>query len=372
MAQPPGLWFDEEMKAPGIPLTLQAINYLCAGTKRVVLLLVCLPILLACQPKKEHHASFFVFGTIVEVVIADGDEKLAERAFALLQNRFQNLHKEWHAWEPGTLTRLNRALANGEFLVVGENISQMIRYSQTAERTSGGRFNPAIGKLISAWGFHTSDFPVTGPPPDKNLIQSLVALHPSSLDIDIRNGKISSTNPAVQLDFGGIAKGYALDLACQWLNELGVDNALISGGGDIKSMGNKNGTPWKVAIGWPQGTVLATLEVADGEAVFTSGNYHRYMEDDDQRYAHVLDPASGWPVRDTASVTVIATDGWLADAAATALLIAGAASWSEVAANMGLDEVLIIDQQGEVYASEAMLNRLRAVDLKGMTEIRQL
>lgn len=322
------------------------------------LLLLCLG-LSACQRSPEvHQAEFFVFGTVLDVSVQGVDRAAAGRAFAELQRDFQTMHRDWHAWEPGMLTRVNEAFAAGKPATATADIVEMIRRSQRLETRSGGRFNPAIGALIGLWGFHTSDYPILGPPPPAEAIERLVGQDPSTTDIEVDGLTLNSRNPAVQLDFGGIAKGYAVDLACARLNALGIDNAIVNAGGDLRAMGNHGDRPWRVAIRDPQGGIVGTLETGADEAVFTSGNYERFRQHGEARYPHILDPRSGWPVQALSSVTVIASEGLLADAAATALTVAGPDEWTEVAQALGLEQVLLVDAAGRVFLTPAMAQRV--------------
>lgn len=326
---------------------------------RKLLPAVALVIVSACTPTPaEHKAEFFVFGTLVEVSLWDVDDATAKAAFGRLQQEFQRMHREWHAWEPGALTRINAAFAAGETAQGTPDISEMTRRAQEIEARSGGRFNPAVGALVELWGFHTSEFPVRGPPPEAADIDALVQRHPSSMDIRIDGLQMSSDNPAVQLDFGGIAKGYAVDLACAMLREMGVNNAVVNAGGDLRTLGRHGDRPWRIAVRDPAGGVIGGVDAAPDEAIFTSGNYERYREDAQGRYPHILDPRTGRPVRGVASATVIADEGLLADAAATALIVAGPEQWPGVARALGLDKVLLITDSGEVLVSAAMNARM--------------
>jgi len=192
----------------------------------------------------------------------------------------------------------------------------MIRRSQLIEQTSDGRFNPAIGALIRLWGFHTSDYPIIGPPPDSAEIDEILIHNPSSRDIRIDGLQLKSENPFVQLDFGGIAKGYAVDLAIRHLQDMGITNAIVN-----------------AAIRKPGGGILGAVEVRGDEALFTSGNYERFRQDELKRYPHILDPRSGWPVEDVASPAV-----------------AGA---------LDLNKVLVVDESGKVYLTPKMEQRLQ-------------
>jgi len=319
----------------------------------------------ACHQEQERSAEFFVFGTVVEVKLWDTPEHQAERAFADLQQMFQRMHRDWHAWEPGRLTEINRAFAAGLPVEADADIVEMIRRSQQIESASGGRFNPAIGRLVGLWGFHTSDYPILGPPPERKEIDRILEHRPSSLDIQIEGLQLRSDNRYVQLDFGGIAKGYAVDLAIGHLRELGIGSAIVNAGGDLRVMGRHGDRPWRVAIRKPGGGVIGAVEVTGDEALFTSGNYERFRQDQHERYPHILDPHTGWPVEGVASATVITGLGIVADPAATALVVAGLAKWPEVARALNLDQVLVIDGSGAVFMTPEMAQRVRFADDSG-------
>jgi thiamine biosynthesis lipoprotein len=326
----------------------------------LIAILACL-VQAACtgQDNNRQQAEFLVFGTVMEITTWGADDAENQRAFAQLQGMFQEMHRDWHAWEPGLLTAVNQAFADGEAIDASSGIVEMVRRSQEIEALSGGRFNPAIGALIRLWGFHTSVYPIEGPPPSASEIEELVALQPSSGDIRIDGLRLRTTNPSVQLDFGGIAKGYAIDLAIRKLRDLGIENAIVNAGGDLRAIGSKDGEAWRIAVRNPKGGVVGTLETGRDEAVFTSGVYERFRLDAQQRYPHILDPRTGWPVQEIASVTVAADEGLLADAAATALTVAGAEHWVGVARALGLDHVMLIDEDGTIYLTERMQERLQ-------------
>jgi len=319
---------------------------------------VLLVLLTACQRETQHSADLFVFGTIVEIKLWGASQDQSGRAFSEIQQMFQGMHRDWHAWERGLLVEINEAFADGKAATATPDIVEMIRVSQWAEEQSGGCFNPAIGGLVALWGFHTSDYPIVGPPPAQSEIDRILSHQPSTLDVQIDGLRLTSDNPFVQLDFGGIAKGYAVDLAVERLRELGIDNAIVNAGGDLRAFGRHGDRPWRVAVRRPGGGTVGTVEVRGDEALFTSGNYERFRQDEPERYPHILDPRTGWPVRDVASATVISGNGAVADAAATALIVAGLDEWEAVARSMGLAQVLIIDEAGRVYLTPAMADRV--------------
>lgn len=328
-------------------------------TSNITLIIVCLILLAACQRDQEQSAELFVFGTIIEIKLWGASPEEASHAFSELQQMFQGMHRDWHAWEPGRLTNINNAFAQGRPATADKDIVEMVRRSQQIEASTGGRFNPAIGKLIRLWGFHTSDYPITGPPPSQLQISEILEHKPSSTDIHINGLELRSDNPIVQLDFGGIAKGYAVDLTIAHLRELGIGNAIVNAGGDLRAIGSHGDRPWRVAIRKPGGGNIGSVQVHGDEAIFTSGNYERFRQDKTERYPHILDPNTGWPAKDIASVTIIADEGLLADAAATALIVAGLEHWPKVARALDLDQVAVVDEAGTVYLTPEMEKRIQ-------------
>lgn len=328
-------------------------------TRFIVVALASLLVLAACQRNEEQSAELFVFGTIVEIKLWGATEQDAGHAFSELQQMFQAMHRDWHAWEPGRLTDINAAFSHGQPITADADIVAMIQQSQWIEEHTGGRFNPAIGALIRLWGFHTSDYPIIGPPPTQAAIDAILAQQASSRDIHINGLELRSDNAAVQLDFGGIAKGYAVDLTIARLRQMGITNAIVNAGGDLRAIGDHGDRPWRVAVRKPGGGSIGFIEVRGDEAIFTSGNYERFRQDQTERYPHILDPATGWPAQDIASVTVIAKQGMLADAAATALVVAGLDGWPAVARALDLNQVAVVDESGTVYLTTAMQHRIQ-------------
>ena len=329
-------------------------------------MLLVLMLLTACSDSSEereqtHTAQIFVFGTLVDITLWDVDETLRAEAISLITRDFQTMHHDWHPWNPGPLVDINSALSAGEAGQLPDSMIPLIQGSTELYRQTDGLFNPTIGGLLRLWGFQSSNRP-HGPPPDAALIAEWVAQAPDMDDLSLDGNRLYSSNPATQLDFGAYAKGYAVDVAIQRLQDLGIRNAIVNAGGDLRAIGSKGNNAWRVGIQHPQGErdkLFAWLDVSDGEAVFTSGNYERYREDLGIRYSHILDPRTGMPVDRVTSVTVIHPDnGAIADAVATALVVAGPDEWSRIARQTGIDQVLLVDDAGTVYMTPAMQQRI--------------
>jgi len=344
-------------KVPNIILRLspQKVGLLWV-TIFTVLLTSCTP-----APHTTHKTTIVVFGTLVDILIFSPPHKdeQVEQAIQTVEQQFHQFHQQWHAWEQGGIvSKINQAIAQQTPIDVADSVKQFILKSQTLTQQSQGLFDPGIGQLVALWGFHSETW--QGPPPSQTQIQAWLKQRPSLLDISFEGNVLTSSNPNVQLDFGGNAKGLAIDMALASLQKSGIQNALVSIGGDMKAIGSKNGAPWRVGIQNPQQPkqALASLALKSGESVVTSGTYQRYFEWQGQRFSHILNPKTGYPAQSFASVTVLHPNAITADAAATALLIAGKSQWKAIAKSMGIQYVFAIDEYGKIFQTDAMAKRV--------------
>lgn len=332
----------------------------------ILTILLTVVVLGSCSEPKHEASNYqvYVFGTLVDITLWGAKSEQEEKAVAAITQDFQRMHHDWHAWNPGPLVDINKAIAAGKPAKVIPSLIPIIKQSTILSRQSEGLFDPAIGGLLNLWGFQSDGRP-NGPPPDKAAIAAWVDAAPRMDDLTLDGDILISSNPRVQLDFGAFAKGYAVDIAIQRLRDFGINNAIVNAGGDLRAIGSKDGKPWRVGIRHPQGKgVLAALDVSGDESVFTSGNYERYREYEGVHYAHILDPRTGMPVDGVTSVTVIHDNGAVADAAATALVVAGPKEWHRIAKQMGIKYVMLVDDAGVVYMNPAMQKRVQFQDDK--------
>lgn len=319
---------------------------------------VALGVFRAAHPIQDTRETLYVFGTLVEIEILDTDKDTAQAALVDVGQMLQRLHRDWHAWRPGMLSDLNEAIALGETGAVNDQLATILRRGALFDCQSDGLFNPAIGTLVGLWGFH-ADSPPQGAPPADTAIQPLVAAQPRMADLEISDNRIGSANAAVQLDLGGFAKGAALDMARGALAAWGIRDAVLNAGGGVEVMGSHDSRPWRVAIRDPFAWgAVAAVSLKPGEVLHTSGNYERFFDHNGQRFSHILDPRTGYPVEGIVSVSVLDTDGARADAAATALSVAGPSEWPQIAADMGITSALMIADDGAMMATPAMIARL--------------
>ncbi|MEN6539120.1 MAG: FAD:protein FMN transferase, partial [Mizugakiibacter sp.] len=308
-------------------------------------------------PQPPARAEFFVFGGLTAVELRGTTPAHARGAFAAIDTLLRQDERDWHPWQPSALMRLNAALARGEPMRAPGDLAGLIRRAQWGYRASAGLFDPAIGALIEAWGFHTSDYPITTPPPSRARVDALLAARPTMDDVGVAaDGTVGSRNRAVQLDLNGLAEGYAAEQVAALLRARGIADAIVNVGGDVLALGTADGRRWRVAIEDPRGKApLAVAELAGHEALFTSGDYHKYREIDGRRWAHILDPRDGLPLHGAAAATaVIAGDAVVADIASTTLMIAGPERFAAAARGLGVNCALLLTHDGRLYLTPSM------------------
>ncbi len=334
---------------------------------KLLLAAITLLFLAGCGKPPPLKQESFVFGTRVELLIWGAPDARAQTAMSEVLREFDRLHRTYHAWQASELTALNEAIAAGRPHEVSEELAALIRTAQQLAEQGEYLFDPGIGRIVALWGFHADELVPTRP--DAQALARLVAARPSVAKLKLDGRRLSSTDSSVALDFGGYLKGVALDCAAAILKAHNIDNALINIGGNVLALGSKGGTPWRVGIQHPRaerhgGAPLATLELRDGEAIGTSGDYQRFFELDGRRYSHLIDPRSGWPAEGTQALTILIPPGPDAGTRSDALskpLFVAREDWPRLAEKLGVAQALRVDAQGRIEVTRAFKERLEFV-----------
>lgn len=236
---------------------------------------------------------------------------------------------------------------------LSEDTLQILKSATEVYEDTGGLFDYTIFPLVSLWGFNGDNPHV---PEQEKIDDCLSLVDASRVQTD---GSTVTLGDGQQVDFGGIAKGYASARVMEVFQEYGVESGMVSLGGNIQVLGSKpDGSAWRIGIRDPNGSELSyllLLTVTDC-AVVTSGGYERYFEEDGETYIHILDPRTGYPAQsDLVSATVVSTDGTLADGLSTALYIMGleeaASYWRE---RSDLFDMVLITAAGEIYVTAGL------------------
>ena len=247
---------------------------------------------------------------------------------------------------------------NGEATLSEEGGYLVERALELYEKTEGA-FDIAIYPVMQAWGFPTQEYHV---PDDATLKEKLALADASKVDYDKETRKISFEQDGMEIDLGGIAKGYTSSQIMKIYEACGVTSGLVNLGGNVQALGGKtDGSKWRVAIQSPDDTedYLGILEI-ENQAVITSGGYERYFEEDGVTDHHIIDPATGYPADSgLISVTIVSDDGTLADGLSTSLFIMGeekaAQFWRK---NSDKFETIMETSDGKLYVTEGIADSL--------------
>ena len=246
-------------------------------------------------------------------ILATGDSPSIGAAIDSTMAYIGRLEDSLSYYIPGS--RLDRLNANpADSVAVCADLQSMLCLADTLWHSTGGQYDVTIGALSDLWDF------VECVRPDSAAIDSALA-HTGWQRVTLGNGWLKRPQ-GVRINLGSVAKGYIIDKAVEYLQAHGAISGHVDAGGDIRYFGGKR--HHTVGIQHPRGRtyldVIAVLSLPP-VAVVTSGDYERAFELDGVRYHHILDPKTGWPVRGTISVTVIAPSATLADALATSLFL---------------------------------------------------
>lgn len=282
---------------------------------------------------KYQYVFFDVFDTVTELTIYAKDEAAAADAAKAAHERLIYLNKLFDIYneynDAVSLMAVNASAANAP-VSVSEETMALLKFAKEAYTLTGGRVNAAMGSVLSIWHDYRErgleDEANAQLPPTELLKQAAEHTDINSIVLDEANGTVFFTDSMVRLDVGAIAKGFAGQIVTDELNariDAGeISAALISLGGNVCAAGTKpNGEAWQIAVQDPRGgDNAATASIASGYVV-TSGDYQRYYTVNGVRYNHIIDPDTLMSADKLASVTVISSDGALADALSTALFI---------------------------------------------------
>ena len=327
--------------------------------KLFLLILVIIVILfLSLNGNSLFQKKDYIFGTIVDIKIYGESKKLASEASEEILSNFKKLHQSLHPWRKGLIYDINEAIQNETpFLIEDQEVISLILRGQEYENQTKGYFNPAIGKLVSLWGFH-SEVPRKTMPDTKDILK-LVEANPSMGNIEIINNKLISKNKFVKIDMGAYAKGYALDQAKDILEQYKLNNALINIGGNILALGMQGNKEWVVGIQNPRNpNLMATLTLKPGWSIGTSGDYQKYFIVDDKRYSHIINPYTGYPVSNTKSVTILIppgnNSGEKSDVYTNPIFIEEDSKKIEIANYLGVSHYLIVLENNEILISNEL------------------
>lgn len=331
------------------------------------------------QAKNVFHFYKNHMGTVFRLQLIGYDQETATAVARVALAEVERIEHLVSSWRPQSeIGRLNQGAGQSSTSLSLES-AWLLCQSKQITHFSGGVFDVTWATLKGLWDFKKQVIPERaelkkklqhvgshhivlkrdGADPCPQLLHrtlppSWTRFEPSPPIEWEQRVEASIDQVEVQIDLGGIAKGYAVDQVARVLKRFGYTDFLIDGGGDLLVEGRSlNNEPWSAAITHPrrQSRTWGSLWIPTGWSVVTSGDYERFFISDEVRYHHIIDLRTGYPARDSVSVTVIARGAMRADAYATALFILGPREGIALAESLPELEALVFDSLGEVHAT---------------------
>ena len=294
-------------------------------------------------------------GTVVEITLMGESEESAQKAALRAFQEIKRIEHLMSPWiESSDVSRINRSAGNDGVKVSPETI-EVIKRAQEVSKVSGGGFDITVGPLVQLWRKAREK----GMPPEMEEVKENLSL------VNFRNlkihygGKVSLRRKGMNIDLGGIAKGYAADRAFELLKGLGYRNLLVNAGGDLRVGGSKPDGPWSIGVQHPRDPekIMARIFVSD-TALATSGDYEKFFIHQGKRYHHILNPKNGFPAEGCQSVTVLHKEGTTADALATAIFVLGPEKGYSLCQRLEGVDCLIVDRDGKTIFPPSLKDRL--------------
>ena len=292
----------------------------------LILLIVGTVLIIRQQQSLPYQTnSGMVFGTVYNITY-ECDSNLHEAIKSELQ-KVDNSLSPFNAQSIITAINQNQDVKPDEMFLTVFNKAMEI------SRETGGAFDITVAPLVNAWGFGFKN----GIQPDRHQVDSLRRLIGYE-KVSLKDDRIVKQSPDIMLDCSAIAKGFGSDVVARFLQQQGVKNFMVEIGGEIVTSGvNPQRLPWKIGVTKPtddslsvKGEIQSVLNVTD-LAMATSGNYRNFYYKDGKKYAHTIDPKTGYPVQHSLlSATVLAKDCATADAYATSFMVLGIDGAKEV------------------------------------------
>lgn len=274
---------------------------------------VAISLISGCSQRQVHSRKKLLMGTVVEVV--SPYPEAAEIVFDEIE-RVENVFSAYIATSP--VSHLNKT----GYLNTNFEVTHLIERAKEFYDLSNGLFDISVSPVSRLW---RESFATKSLPKKRAIRKALRLVGFNKIQIDSDNDSVKFKRKGMTIDLGGIAKGYAIDAAVKELKHHGIDSAIVNAGGDIFCLGNKFGRPWKVGLQHPRkrDIFITTLSLHD-QAVATSGDYQQFIDVDSNRYHHIINPKTGYPVDNAVvSVSVVAKDTVTADAVATCVFLLG-------------------------------------------------
>ncbi|MBI5055360.1 MAG: FAD:protein FMN transferase [Nitrospirae bacterium] len=312
-----------------------------------------------------------VMDTYCTITVVSPSEEKAKEAIEAGYAEIKKLDKLLNNFEPDSEISAISKEAGIKAVPVSRETLDLMQKTIGVSKITNGAFDPTIAPVYKLWKFSGRPANPTMPPGDA-IKNALKLVDYKKVTVNSAASEIYLAEKGMELDLGGIAKGYAADKAVEAIKTKGIKAALVAIAGDIRGYGlSTSGNAWKVGIQNPRPEnpdsekpwedIFATLNLKDS-AISTAGDYQRSFMKDGKRYHHIIDPATGYPSgSDLISVSVVAPEGYIADGTDTSILILGKEKGMKLLESMGIDGILV-DSQKKVFITRNLKGRIEVLN----------
>ena len=292
----------------------------------------------------------FLMGCDFSITVVTKDSLEANKYIDLATGEMRRIEQLISSWDPNSETSKINRNAGIQPVKVSSELFNLIKRSIKLSSLTDGAFDISFASMDKIWKFDGSLKII---PSESDVKKAVQYVGYNNIILDELNKTIYLKHKKTKIGFGAIGKGYAADKAKALLMSLGVKAGIINASGDMNTWGKQpNGSNWTIAITNPmnKNNAFATLPL-NNNAVVTSGDYEKFIEFNHKRYAHIINPKTGYPTEGIISVTVFAPKAELADALATSVFVLGKDIGINRINQLPNIECIIIDSNGDIYKS---------------------
>ncbi|MCB0805193.1 MAG: FAD:protein FMN transferase [Bacteroidales bacterium] len=292
-----------------------------------------------------------LMGSRFDITVVASDSTLADGYIDMAVAEIKRIEKLISSWDPNSQTSEINRNAGIKPVQVDQELFDLIERSMEISKLTDGAFDISYASMDKIWKFDGSMIEM---PSEESIKASVSKVGYQHIILDKSDRTVFLELPGMKIGFGAIGKGYAADKAKTLLMQAGVASGIINASGDMNTWGKKpDSSDWKVAITNPfdKSKAFALLPLNEG-AVVTSGDYEKFVKLDGVRYAHIINPRTGYPATGIISATVFAPSAELADALATSVFVMGADVGINLINQLPGVECVIVDEQGNIISSE--------------------
>jgi thiamine biosynthesis lipoprotein len=339
-------------------------RYVCWGAVGLVLLVL----LAGCRGRREIRLAGKTMGTTYHITIVGGYFTAVAPLQKAIDERLAAINTSMSTYQPdSTISRFNRLRSVDRAFPIDADFQTVMKVSQTLYRITDGAWDGTLDPLIDLWGFGRTRRPEDRVPSAEEIKALLPLVGFGHIVMDTE-GRLHKRLPSVSLDLASVAKGYGVDAVAALIRDRGFTDYIVEIGGEVYAAGTRmDGEAWRVGINKPDpdapyDQVYRVVHLQD-RAFATSGDYRNFFEIDGRRYAHIIDPRTGYPVSNgVVSVSVTADNCVLADGLATALMVMGASPGLDLVDRLEGVECLIITRDTEGRLHDHASRGFRTID----------